>query len=86
MGFCKITGTTIVIGGNNASKVEYSQVLDEEAVDKIDELTSYLNLQYYEEVDEETLKENMYKGLMNGLGDPYSVYYTAEEYAEIKLL
>ena len=85
VGFCKITGTTIVIGGNNASKVEYSQVLDEEAVDKIDELTSYLNLQYYEEVDEETLKENMYKGLMNGLGDPYSVYYSAEEYAEMQV-
>ena len=48
VGFCKITGAALVIGGNQTSKVEYSQMLDEEVVDKIDELTSYLNLQYYE--------------------------------------
>lgn len=84
-GFCKITGTALIIGGNKASSVEYTQILDEEAVDKIDELNTYLSLQYYEDVDEDALKESMYKGLMEGLGDPYSVYYTAEEYAEMQV-
>ena len=84
-GFCKITGSAIVIGGNRASRVEYSEILDEEAADKIDELNSYLSLQYYDEVDEDALKESMYKGLMEGLGDPYSVYYTAEEYADMQV-
>lgn len=85
VGFCKITGSVIVIGGNNVSNVEVSQILDKETTDKIDEMTSYLNLQYYDELDEEAIKENIYKGLMKGLGDPYSVYYTAEEYADMQI-
>ena len=35
---------------------------------------------YLEEVDEEQLEEGIYAGLIYGLGDPYSRYYTAQEY------
>ena len=33
-------------------------------------------------MDEDSLKEGIYTGLLYGLGDPYSRYYTEEEYEE----
>lgn len=36
---------------------------------------------YLFEEDPETVENGIYKGMMSGLGDPYSVYYTPEEYA-----
>lgn len=40
---------------------------------------------YYEpdDVSPEKLETGMYKGLMNSLGDPYTEYYTAEEYSSL---
>lgn len=34
---------------------------------------------YSDEVDEEDLEDGIYKGYVDALGDPYSVYYNAEE-------
>ena len=41
---------------------------------------------YYEpdDVSPEKLETGMYKGLMNSLGDPYTEYYTAEEYSSLR--
>ncbi len=38
---------------------------------------------YYKEPDEKDLETGIYKGLMAGLDDPYSVYYTSEEFEEL---
>ena len=38
---------------------------------------------YSEEIDEEILRENVIKGYVDGLGDPYSVYYNEEETLEL---
>mgnify|MGYP000166965293 CR=1 FL=1 len=38
---------------------------------------------YTGEVDKELMEADMYKGMMVSLGDPYSAYYTAEEYEEL---
>lgn len=38
---------------------------------------------YVGEKDEEALAEEMYRGLISGLGDPYADYYTAEEYEQL---
>lgn len=35
---------------------------------------------YYEDIDEEALVDGMYAGMVEGIGDPYTCYYTAEEY------
>ena len=37
---------------------------------------------YLEEPEKEELEEGLYAGLLYGLGDPYSYYYTEEEYEE----
>uniref|UniRef100_UPI004055D934 S41 family peptidase n=1 Tax=Agathobacter sp. TaxID=2021311 RepID=UPI004055D934 len=77
------SGYTLVIGGNGTSKVDDNILLTEETVKKIDEIYSYLNLYYYDAYEFEDIQENLYKGLMNGLDDPYSEYYTAQEYADL---
>ena len=50
---------------------------------KIKLIESLVDEHYLDEVDENTLTDDMLKGLMNGLGDNYAAYYTADEYKEI---
>lgn len=80
---CYITDSQIVIT-NRASGLagEDGTVLDAKCVSKINELSTYMNLYYYDEFDNETLKDGIYAGLVDAVGDKYSTYYTAEEYAE----
>ncbi len=47
---------------------------------KIEYLESLIDEYYLDEKDEEQLAEGIYAGLLYGLGDAYSRYYTAEEY------
>lgn len=77
------SGNTFVIGGKGVSQVENNVLLEEDVVQKIDEIYSYLNLYYYEDYEFEAIQENLYKGIMNGLDDPYSQYYTKEEYTDL---
>ena len=41
------------------------------------------NYLYEDEIDEDALTEGMYAGYVNGLGDPYTVYFTSEETKEM---
>lgn len=49
------------------------------AEEKIGEILDYLEDNYYEDVDREVLMERAYLGLVDGLGDPYTTYFTKEE-------
>lgn len=51
-------------------------------VQKLEYLEELINSSYLEEKDEEALAEGIYAGLVYGLGDPYSRYYTAEQYQQ----
>ena len=55
-------------------------------MNKLDVLEQYIREYYYEpeDIKEETLENGMYKGLMSSLGDPYTEYYTKDEYKFIK--
>lgn len=48
--------------------------------DKLSEIQKYIDSYYLEEYDRDELAEGMYKGYVQGLGDPYSVYMDSEEY------
>ena len=52
--------------------VEKAKLIEETVKDK-----------YTGEIDDQDMEEYMYKGLMASLGDPYSAYYTSEEYEEL---
>jgi carboxyl-terminal processing protease len=60
-------------------------VLTSEVVSKITTLESMIDQLYYEDVDDEDLAEGLYKGLMEGVGDAYTAYYTPEEYEALMI-
>lgn len=51
---------------------------------KIKEIQRLIDKNYLGEVDEQKQTDYMYLGLVAGLGDPYSTYYTEEEYESVK--
>ena len=68
---------------NAISTFGKSTILDKETVDKINSVYSVIDKNFIEEVDPEVVREGMYRGMMEALEDPYSVYYTEEEFAEM---
>ncbi len=55
---------------------------EEEQIDaKLEELNRYIDQYYLFDYEEENLENGIYKGMMAGLGDLYTGYYTPEEYA-----
>lgn len=64
----------------SAETYDYYKQLDDRYA-KLNTIYEEIMETYYEEPDEDAMQEMMYKGLVAGLEDPYSVYMTAEEYA-----
>lgn len=55
---------------------------EEEQIEaKLEELNHYIDQYYLFDYEEEDVENGIYKGLMAGLGDIYTGYYTPEEYA-----
>lgn len=48
---------------------------------KAGEIEDLIEQYYYEDVDENAMIEGIYGGMVDGLGDQYSTYFTEEEYA-----
>ncbi len=86
---CLVNGTQLVFVSRDADTSVLTQnasaILDEEAMAKINEITAYANLYYYNDIELEEVKNSMYEGLVDGLGDKYSVYYNEDDYAELQL-
>ena len=88
--FTKEDKTTNYGGGNGGSgstgteSVKGSGFVTDEMVKKIDKLVSTIRSKYYlEEVSDEDLETGLYRGLMDSLGDPYTEYYTPQEYVDL---
>ena len=79
----KMSGQIIVLGGAGVTKVENSPLLDEKTVEKLNEIYQYMNIYYYEDYDIEDIQQSLLDGVVAGLEDPYSVYYTEEEYKDL---
>lgn len=62
-----------------------SEILDEDTVRKVSELTDYIDTYYMDEYSVDDIQESMLSGMVDGLGDKYTVYYTPEEYADLKI-
>jgi len=56
---------------------------DEEFLKKANNLKTLIDMYYLDEADQNELYEGMYHGMLGSLGDPYSCYYTKEEYAAL---
>lgn len=62
-----------------AGGVVSCSVFKSEENQKMELLNSLIDRYYIGDVDETDLSEGVYKGYIEGLGDPYSVYYDEEE-------
>ena len=60
---------------------EEQRVFDSSVEKKMSEIADLIDEYYYEAVDKDAMAEGVYAGMVSGLGDPYSNYFTAEEYA-----
>ncbi len=67
--------------GNEIRMGEGSNYDDLAQYMKIGDLEQMINDHYYQDANEDELVTGALKGMVDSLGDPYSAYYTEEEYA-----
>ncbi len=69
-----------VVGGDGPDS---PKSFDEKALKQIQMLRDSIRSSYLYEVDEQAMLDEISRGVMKSLGDPYSVYYTAKEYEDM---
>lgn len=74
--------STIATTGSSKSE-ETEQVVNDEVVKKLQLLEESIDEYYLKEPNQEDMENSLYKGLVAGLGDPYSTYYSKEELEEV---
>lgn len=82
---CLATNSQILITNKESADDGEGAVLDTDTVSKINELTAYTKLYYYDDIENEKLQDGLYTGLIDGLGDKYSVYYNEEDYQALQI-
>lgn len=77
--------TPAIISDSSSSKTEEDsgKVVDDKVVEKLKLLEESIDEYYLEDVEDEQVEDSLYKGLVAGLGDPYSTYYSKEELEEV---
>lgn len=82
-----IAAATFIITYNYSMNVFNATVKNvsekEESYAKLSEMDKYIRGNYLGEIDEQLLTDCTMNGYVEGIGDIYAVYYTAEEYAQI---
>lgn len=68
----------------SASSEAVESIVNQSVEDKMDVLEDTIHEYYLEDVEASTLEEGVYRGILESLDDPYSVYYTAEELSELQ--
>ena len=82
--YANLTNNYVIFGPQGVKQTAKDNVLDQAAIKKVDELLSYIDLYYNDSYKEKDICNAIYKGTLSGLGDPYSVYYTADEYKDLQ--
>lgn len=72
-------------GLQEISQADGSKLLTPAVKNKIERLADVIGQLYYEDVDDEELVQGLYKGLLEGVGDSYTAYYTPEEYKQLMI-
>lgn len=68
----------------SGSSAETESVANEKTTEKLGVLENTIKQYFWQDVDESTLEEGVYKGLLESLDDPYSVYYTHDELMQLQ--
>lgn len=81
--FQSLYGAKALKGSENGTYSTKDNLEMEAIEEKLLLLNTEIENYYLEDVDYTDLEEGIYKGMLSGLGDPYSEYYTGEEYKQI---
>ncbi|MFH5837027.1 S41 family peptidase [Proteiniclasticum sp. C24MP] len=73
-----------VYGSLNSKEIidNGTPVVGDSSFDKLYEVRDVINSQYYQDIDQDALVEGAIKGMVNSIGDPYTVFFNAEEYKD----
>ena len=75
---------SILAGGYVAASVlDKGSIKQYDAQAKVDYIMSMLNEYYVDELNYDQMTEGLYKGIVAGVGDPYTTYLTADEFASL---
>lgn len=78
-----IGGTGVKLNDIRMAKERNQGVVTDAFVKKAKLIEGIVDKKFTGETDKELMEADMYKGLMASLGDPYSAYYTKEEYEDV---
>ena len=69
----------------DSKDVKADSVVSEDTEKKLAAIEDVIEEYYYQDadIDVDAMTEGMYAGMVNSLGDPYSVYYTEEEWNDL---
>lgn len=75
----------VVDSRNVAKRGTTDSVVSEDTEEKLAAIQDVIEEYYYQDadIDVDAMTEGMYAGMVNSLGDPYSVYYTEEEWNDL---
>ena len=83
---CALLPTTVsdaVLGTGDTVAISRSEYERLQRYAELDEIWQIVETYYYQEPDEESMLDGAEMGLLYGLGDPYTYYYTPEQYAQL---
>lgn len=83
--YADTTGNYLIISPKGVTQTSDNKALNRKTINKIEELLAYIDLYYNDKYDADDVRDALYKGTLSGLGDPYSVYYTADDYRDLQI-
>ena len=85
VGAAVVIAAILFIGGSVLFRLTSQGVVSSSARTKLSYLNGLIHQNFYENVEDDDLREGLYKGLVEGLDDPYSEYYTKKEYEDFQI-
>ena len=69
------------IGGNTGNASATDEEKRQLFLNKLETIMTYIDYYYYDEIDDDVIYDAMLHAALDSLGDPYSTYYSPEEYS-----
>ena len=83
VGVLAVAGSKLTFKDQESNEVLESLQSGGASDSKFGTILSIIETYYYKDVESDELVNGVYKGVVESLNDPYSEYYTAEEYKEL---
>ncbi|NLC65844.1 MAG: S41 family peptidase [Clostridium sp.] len=73
-----------IFGAKNTDLIIKNSVLvtEDDSFNKLFEVKDMLHNKYYQDIDDDILLEGAIKGMVNSVGDPYTIFFNSEEYKD----